>query len=178
MNLEDLSWLSLDYNHLTASDSALIAWLDMLNPGWDTTQTLPGTLQFSSAMYSVVEGDGSMFITVTRVGGSDGAISVKYISSDGSATAGDDYTAVSGKLKWSDGDASDKTFTVDILDDTIYEDDETFNLSLKKATGGATIGDPGTAEVTIVSTDCLLPGTLPFCNFLQPRIVSMKMADQ
>jgi Leucine-rich repeat (LRR) protein len=39
MNLNNLSMLGINDNHLTASDSDLIAWLDSYNPGWDTTQT-------------------------------------------------------------------------------------------------------------------------------------------
>jgi hypothetical protein len=124
----------------------------------------PGILQFSSATYSVDENGGYVTLTVSRLDGSDGAISVDYISSDGSATAGEDYTAGSGTLNWSDGDASDKTFTVNIIDDTIFEGDESFSLMLENATGGATIGDPDTAEVIIVDDDTppVEPGTLQF----------------
>src|SRR5262249_8619029 len=38
----------------------------------------PGTLQFSNASYSVNENGGTATITVTRTGGSDGAVSVNY----------------------------------------------------------------------------------------------------
>ncbi|MEN8216334.1 MAG: hypothetical protein ABFS56_08145 [Pseudomonadota bacterium] len=31
--------LELDNNHLTATNSELVAWLDERNPGWETTQT-------------------------------------------------------------------------------------------------------------------------------------------
>ncbi|MEN8216423.1 MAG: Calx-beta domain-containing protein [Pseudomonadota bacterium] len=53
-----------------------------------------------------------------------------------------------------------------ILDDTIVEDNEFFKLCLKKATGGATIGDPDTAVVTIVDDDTppVEPGTLQFSS--------------
>ncbi|MEN8218851.1 MAG: Calx-beta domain-containing protein [Pseudomonadota bacterium] len=160
--------LRLDNNHLTASDPDMIAWLDRYNPGWEESQTpctKPGTLQFSSATYSVNEGDGSVKITVTRVNGSHGAVSVKYASSDDTAKAGEDYTKVKkGKLSWGDGDASDKTFTVYITDDTVLEGDETFNLMLKNATGGATINDPGTTEVTIADDDQTPVSTLQFSS--------------
>ena len=49
-----------------------------------------GTLQFSSATYSVNENGGSILITVTRTGGSSGAVGVSYATSNGSATAGSD----------------------------------------------------------------------------------------
>jgi hypothetical protein len=131
----------------------------------DDLQGMPGTLQFSSATYSVNENDGSISITVTRVDGSDGAISVGYISLGGTARPGRDYTRTGGTLNWGDGDASDKTFTVDITDDSISEGDETIKLRLIRATGGATLGDPAKAVVTIVDDDLQgMPGTLQFSS--------------
>ena len=53
----------------------------------------PGTLQFSAASYSVNENQGTATITVTRTGGSTGSVSVNYATSNGTATAGSDYTA-------------------------------------------------------------------------------------
>jgi hypothetical protein len=123
------------------------------------------TLQFSNATYSVDEDGGSVDITVTRVDGKDGAVSVDYISSDGTATAGADYTTVSGTLNWGDQDDEDKTFTVEIFDDADFEGDETFNMTLENATGGADIGDPSTAKVTIIDDDSESePGTLQFSS--------------
>ena len=55
-----------------------------------------GTVEFSSATYTVAENGVSATITVTRTGGDFGAASVNYATSDGSATAGSDYTAEFG----------------------------------------------------------------------------------
>jgi ribosomal protein L35AE/L33A len=129
--------------------------LALLSP--NLLATSPSTLQFSLATYSVTEDGGSVEITVTRVGGSDGAVSVQYASSDETATAGEDYIAVSGTLNWGDGDVSNKTIIVPIIDDANIEGDETFLLTLKNATGGVIIGNPSTAVVAIINTDCLLP---------------------
>jgi uncharacterized membrane-anchored protein/ribosomal protein L35AE/L33A len=112
-----------------------------------------GTLQFSSDNYNVDEGDGSVAITVTRVDGSDGAVSVDAITSDGTADSDEDYEKTTESLNWGDGDNSDKTFTVDIFDDVEVELDETFALTLENATGGVAIGDP--AAVTIIDDDGL-----------------------
>jgi hypothetical protein len=137
-----------------------LLWLALLSPL--AQAETPQTLQFSEATYSVNEDGGSVDLTVTRVGGSDGAISVEYISVDDTATDGEDYIAVSDTLSWDDGDASDKTFNVPIFNDGDFEGDETFNLSLENATGGATIGDPGTVVVTIIDDDQPQPSTLQF----------------
>src|SRR5262249_47529440 len=112
----------------------------------------PGTLKLSSSNYSVNEGGGSATITVTRTGGSDGPVSVNYATSNGTATAGSDYTATSGTLNFAAGETS-KTFTVPITNDTTVEGDETLNVTLSNPTGGATLGSPATATLTIVDDD-------------------------
>jgi MYXO-CTERM domain-containing protein len=107
-----------------------------------------GTLQFSLAAYSVNEEGGTATITVNRVGGGDGAVSVSYATSDGTATQGDDYAPAAGMLSWADGDTAAKTFQVAILDDALFEGDETVNLALSNPQGAA-LGSPSTAVLTI-----------------------------
>lgn len=124
----------------------------------------PGTLQFSSATYSVNENGGSATITATRTGGSSGAVSVQYATSNGTATAGSDYTASSGMLNWADGDSAAKTFLVPITNDTLVEGNETVNLALSAPTGGASLGAPSAAVLTIVDDDAAVPGTLQFSS--------------
>ena len=59
-----------------------------------------GSLAFSAATYSAGENGGQATITVKRVGGSNGAISVQYATvAGGSAAAGSDYTAAAGTLE-------------------------------------------------------------------------------
>ena len=66
----------------------------------------PGSIQFSEATYSVAENLGSKMITVTRTGGSGGSISASYATSNGTATAGSDYTAASATITFGDGDSA------------------------------------------------------------------------
>jgi hypothetical protein len=113
----------------------------------------PGSFQYSAATYNVNENGGTATITVTRTGGSDGTVGVHYATSDGTATAGSDYTAKSGDLSWTDGDSASKTFTVSITNDSVYEGNETVNLTLSSPTGGATLGAQNTAVLTIIDDD-------------------------
>lgn len=113
----------------------------------------PGTLAFSGAGYSGGEGGGAVTITVKRTDGSQGAVSVDYSTADGTAVAGSDFTATSGTLNWADGDSSDKTFQVAILDDAEVEGSETFTVSLASPSGGASLGSPATASVAVSSND-------------------------
>ena len=107
-----------------------------------------GKLQFSSQTYSATEDAGSIDITVSRVDGATGSVTVDYATSNGTATAGSDYTAASGMLTFLQGEIS-KTFSIPITNDNVFEPDETVNLTLSNPTGGATLGTPATATLTI-----------------------------
>ncbi len=106
-----------------------------------------GSFRFNQTAYDVLETDGQVLITVKRMGGSNGAATVKYEASNGTAVAGSDYTATAGTLTFAHGEAT-KTFTVAITKDTVADSDETVNLLLKEPTGGA-LGSPTTATITI-----------------------------
>ena len=122
----------------------------------------PGQLQLSAAAYSVAENGGSITVTVTRSGGSAGTVTVDYGSADGTATAGEDYQSASGTLSFLDGE-TERTFVVSILDDALVEGDEDLALLLSNPTGGATLGSPDTASLTIIENDSLpQPGNLQF----------------
>jgi hypothetical protein len=112
-----------------------------------------GSLQFSLSNYSVNEAGASVTITVSRTNGSDGAVSVDYATNNGTATSGNDYLDDSATLNWNDGDNSNKTISINIIDDNDSEANETFNLTLSNATGGATIGSRNTTVVTIFDND-------------------------
>jgi hypothetical protein len=121
----------------------------------DTSVQNPGHLQFSSSEYSVNEGDGSVTITVGRVGGSDGEASVDYTTISGSATAGSDYGDSSDTLNWNDGVSGDRSFTVSIIDDGLEEQTESFSVSLSNAVG-ASLSSPSTTTVTIDDDDAAI----------------------
>jgi probable HAF family extracellular repeat protein len=127
---------------------------DSQGQGAITNDDSPGTLQFSSATYIVGEGDGTATITVTRTGGIGGAVSASVSTSNGTATAGQDYTAITNQVvSFADGDNTPKTFTVSVANDALDEANETVNLTLSNATGGAGIGAQNTATLTINDDD-------------------------
>ncbi|MEK6748701.1 MAG: Calx-beta domain-containing protein [Pseudomonadota bacterium] len=107
-----------------------------------------GVISFSATVYSVLENVASVTITATRTGGVSGAVSANYATANGTATSGSDYTATSGTLAWTAGDSANKTFSITILDDSVYEGNETVTLSLSGATGGATLGSNATLTIT------------------------------
>jgi uncharacterized repeat protein (TIGR01451 family) len=78
-------------------------------------------------------------------------VTIDYATADGTAIAGSDYTATSGTLTFTPTD-TEETFTVTILDDDIYEGDETFTITLSNPSN-ATLGTPSSAVVTITDDD-------------------------
>ena len=114
----------------------------------------PGVLKFDEESFEVSEESGSAVIRVERSNGEDGAVSVQYSATAGTATAGQDFTAVSGTFTWSHNDGSDRSFTVPILNDSLAEGAETIRLTLSNPTGGAGLdGERGTSVLIILSND-------------------------
>jgi Calx-beta domain-containing protein len=111
-----------------------------------------GTVQFSLPTYTVSESGRRATITVIRTGGSASGVGVSYATSNGTATAGSDYTATAGTLTFAVNQTT-KTFTIPVTNDTLVEGSETVNLTLSNPTGGAALGAQNTAELTISDND-------------------------
>ena len=102
---------------------------------------------------SVDEGDSgstTMTFTVRLSSATSGQVTVDWATSDGTATAGTDYTAGDGSLTFNAGDSS-KTVSVTVTGDDVDEPNETFTVTLSSASG-ADISD-GTATGTITDDD-------------------------
>ena len=135
---------------------------------------MPGTVQLQSASFSIAEdspGKAMLTVNALRSGGSDGAASVQFTTSDGSAMAPGDYTSVSGTLNWADGESGNRGITLTVLADGLFEPDETFNLSLSNASG-ASLGTPGAAVITIPAN-----GTPPMPGSIQLQSASFSIAE-
>jgi uncharacterized repeat protein (TIGR01451 family) len=111
-----------------------------------------GTLAFSAAAYTVGEAAGTMTITVNRTGGTAGEARIAYATSNGTATAGQDYTASGGTLIFASG-VTTQTFNVPITDDNLDEGDETVQLTLSNVTGTGSLGAPATVTLTLTDND-------------------------
>ena len=77
-------------------------------------------------------------------------ITLNYATTDGTATAGSDYTGTRGTVTFAAGETT-KTIDVPVLEDGTPEEDETFTVTLSDAVN-ATIGD-GTGTGTIQDDD-------------------------
>ncbi len=81
---------------------------------------------------------GAIRFNVTRSGATSGPVSVNYVTSDQTATAGADYTSASGVINFSAGETQ-KFIKVVTIDDTLTEEDERFRVTLSSPTSGATL---------------------------------------
>ncbi|MEJ2618968.1 MAG: Calx-beta domain-containing protein [Candidatus Thiodiazotropha sp.] len=114
-----------------------------------------GSLIFSNTAIVAAEDGGEVSVTVSRSGGSSGAVSVDYNTADGTATASSDYTYRSGTVSFADGDATEQTFTVPVLNDSEVESDESILLLMSNFQGGAVAGEQSQGQITITDDDAL-----------------------
>ena len=111
------------------------------------------------ATASVPEGNDTESVAavdVTLDAPSGRPVTVGYATTNGSATAGADYTAGSGTVEFVPGETS-KTLLVPVVGDLDDESNETFTIDLSSPVN-ATIDIPSTL-VTIVDNDPIPPGS-------------------
>ena len=112
-----------------------------------TSATVAGPPAISVSDATVQEAEGAVLVfTATLSHASSRTVTVDYATSDGTAVAGSDYTAASGKLTFNAGDTS-QTVQVTVLTDQEDESDETLTLTLSNPSQ-ATLDD-ATATGTI-----------------------------
>ena len=117
-----------------------------------------GTLQFSAPTYTQAEADGVPTVTVTRIGGSTGAVTATFSTANGTAIAGADYTTTRSSVFFADGDATARAMTVPITQDSTHsEPDKTVMLALSEPGGCAALGAQVAAVLTITDDDPLPP---------------------
>ncbi|MFC1923974.1 Calx-beta domain-containing protein [Chloroflexota bacterium] len=102
----------------------------------------------------VDEDAGNATFTVSLSSDPDDTVTVDYSTSDGIATAGSDYTAVtSTTLTFNHGEPLTQTIDVAIIDDALHEVNETFHVNLTNATGEAGIYDDTGVGIIIDDDD-------------------------
>jgi hypothetical protein len=116
-----------------------------------------GTFDFTTSDYRVAENNAGFTVTVTLTGALNGPeTTVDYLVYDGTARTGADYGAISGTLTFDPSlyvQTITQTFTIPIFNDLLTEADETIFLTLSNPTDGASIGERGTATLTILDED-------------------------
>ena len=100
------------------------------------------------------EAGGNVVFTVSISAASGSAVTVDYATSDGTATAGQDYTETTGTLTFAANSVASQAISVPVTDDAVDEaEEETFTLTLSSAQGASLAGGASTLTVTGTITD-------------------------
>ncbi len=108
-------------------------------------------VSFGKAEYTASENGGAVLIDLTLSDITQSDVTVTVASSDGTAQAGSDYTAVNQAVTIPAGQPS-ASVSLNILDDGTTESNETLTLTLSNPVN-AKLGATSTATVTIVDDD-------------------------
>lgn len=129
---------------------------------WFTDADLTPTAGFATATSSVDEGD-TATVTVRVDIASDAPVTASWSTADGTATAGEDYTAASGTVTI-DANATTATIEVATLEDEVAEGNQTFTVTLADVTGA----DLGTAVHTVTIRDDDAAAAQPVWDNVRP----------
>jgi hypothetical protein len=120
------------------------------------------------------EGIGSVRVRVARLAPGAGlqAAAVSYTTapwslpgSSASPTPGQDYTPVAGRLEWGAGEGGAKTIDIPIIDDAIFEPQESFVVGFSDPAGDLSLPSPAELVISIADNDPRPRGPV-----LQPRL--------
>lgn len=151
--------------------AAVFSIRDPHNGTWTSVHRLladampsPGIITVSSGDRATESAGATATVTIARVAGRDGAVSIGYATADragchihfvclwDSASTDSDYMPTSGRFDWPDGDGSTRTVTIHIRDDDKDEYREIFGIDFATPQGGAQIFESG-ASVFIDDDD-------------------------
>jgi Calx-beta domain len=125
-------------------------------------------LRFSATSFAVAENAGTATVAVTRAprngkahSGTNSVVSVGFSTADGSAVAGTDYTATSGRVTFpacsGTPAATDpclrQTIAIPITDDSVVDGNKTVRLSLTTPSRNAVVVNPQKAALTIADNE-------------------------
>jgi hypothetical protein len=116
---------------------------------------LHSVVQLAAATYDADVRDGTVVVSVTRVGNLDLPASVDYATADGTAVAGEDYAADLGILAFGAGEAT-QTVTLSLLGDASSPAAATFSFTVSAPAGNASIGAVNTATITVENQDSVV----------------------
>jgi len=110
--------------------------------------------QFKFTSWGMHESGNHVTVIIQRTGDGIGVATLDYATSDGNATAGEDYEDTSGQLYWASGDTSEKGIWINHYDDLIDEVNESFVVTISNPTGGVITG---TDFINVTISDNDLP---------------------
>lgn len=169
---ESQSNLKLIYNTLQGPQANFDATEFLYSDGfvqYSTDGQSSGIIGLASSRYTIDEDSGLAVLHVVRNGGTDGSLLIDYTTVNGTALAGQDFVGKSGTLMFLPGQST-ATITINLLNDAVYEGNETFNVTIDNLRGPGTLGAPRTATVLINDDDAVLPNYPTLANATDIKI--------
>ncbi|WP_299073249.1 choice-of-anchor B family protein [uncultured Paraglaciecola sp.] len=117
-----------------------------------------GKIVFATNEIKVKETGSNIQIPVTRQGGSDGALTVTYEFTSGSAILGEDVTASNGTLEWPDGNSTTQYINISLINDNETEIQESLQLTLQ-ANETQVLGQQSSVDIIIRDDESNQPPT-------------------
>ncbi len=153
------TFVRLDEGVAAASQFGISSWAargggtfdDFVAVAWEEPVLFGAAIEVATGDIEVDEGAGIASVTVRRIGSAAGALSADYHAVEGSAWAGVDFALVPGTLTWGDGDTSERTIEVAILDDAASEIAESLTVTVTERLASGQVG--GTVEARIAIRD-------------------------
>ena len=129
----------------------------------------PGIVVFDVPSVSVAENVGTANLMLNRLGGAIGAVTVEFVTLNGTALGGSDFVPMTNTVNFADG----QTFavvSVPIINDNQIECSETFYGELRNPTGGAVLVIRTNISVEIINNDFTTSGVLAAATRADPSL--------
>lgn len=110
-----------------------------------------GAFEFTAAQYQVNKSAGSAPITIYRTGGTEGSLSVGFVTQDGTAAQGVDYIGISSNLLFLPGQVF-QTVTVPLIDSRAITPNVALSLLLTNVASPGSLGNQPQAALVITSS--------------------------
>ncbi|MBU3016003.1 hypothetical protein KO488_14695, partial [Poseidonibacter lekithochrous] len=105
---------------------------------------------------SINEEDGVLTFTVSLSNPSDSAVTVDFTTADGTALAGSDYVSDNGTITFAPGETS-KTISISVLDDNIFEADESMYINLTNPVNAEVADEQGEGRIADSGNESDIP---------------------
>lgn len=150
---EDMSWAFWAWNPNSGDTGGILA------DDWRTVNENK-MVYLTPIEYTGGSGTSLAAFTVTLASPSAQAVTVKYATSNGTATAAGDYTPASGTLTFAPGETR-KTITVVITGDSLTEGSENFHVMLSNPSGATLTDAMGMGTILDRTTVTTSSGSIP-----------------
>ena len=130
----------------------------------------PSTLQFSAATFNANQEATTVQVTISRTGGSS-AVTVQLSTSDDTAVAPGDYTAITNQTVNFPANTNSVNVPITLSAPTVNQANKKFTVTLSNPGANASVGAQASASVRILALDTVAPTvaiTSPAANAVIP----------